>query len=417
MRRLIVTATLLLAAAACGSDAGNPSDSAGRSEQSGATSAPTTAVAGDGAIEPSEGVESEVAGSALPYEVEASYRLPGVPFGGAMDSEDSGYLSLYPDTIVRFELPREPDGDLTVEPVASGLQFPRAIAIAGDVLYTIQLGSLLCDDPTVSFCFVTDTRVPEDEIATLAQSSAEVWAFPINGDGTLGEGSPIVTNLPVVNNQHAPNGLLAGEDGRLYITIGNLDQLATMPERAAESGRSDLDLLGTVVSFNTDGSDLQVMARGLRNPYDIAWGPDGALYTADNDGPSLAGYRAEEVLRITEGDDFGFPYEGTYDAGGERTSPPLWVREVVGSAAVEWGEALGLGPGLFMSAFGVVDFLPLNFSQGLPQVDSGGEAVRRLVEPDGVATVIETLPGERLLITPVAFFGAGGFIEIIAPAQ
>src|SRR5690606_12521834 len=39
---------------------------------------------------------------------------------------------------------------------------------------------------------------------------------------------------------------------------------------------------GTVLRMNPDGTDLEVFAWGLRNPFGLQWGPDGNLYAADN---------------------------------------------------------------------------------------------------------------------------------------
>lgn len=39
---------------------------------------------------------------------------------------------------------------------------------------------------------------------------------------------------------------------------------------------------GTVLRMDADGSDLEVYAWGLRNPYGVAWGPDGRLYASEN---------------------------------------------------------------------------------------------------------------------------------------
>jgi glucose/arabinose dehydrogenase len=39
---------------------------------------------------------------------------------------------------------------------------------------------------------------------------------------------------------------------------------------------------GTILRFNTDGSELEVYAWGLRNPFGLAWGPNGKLYVSEN---------------------------------------------------------------------------------------------------------------------------------------
>jgi len=39
---------------------------------------------------------------------------------------------------------------------------------------------------------------------------------------------------------------------------------------------------GTILRFNPDGSDLEMYAWGLRNPFGIVWGADGILYATEN---------------------------------------------------------------------------------------------------------------------------------------
>ena len=39
---------------------------------------------------------------------------------------------------------------------------------------------------------------------------------------------------------------------------------------------------GTILRMNPDGSDLEMYAWGLRNPFGLAWGPDGKLFASDN---------------------------------------------------------------------------------------------------------------------------------------
>ena len=54
---------------------------------------------------------------------------------------------------------------------------------------------------------------------------------------------------------------------------------------------------GTVVSFKPGGGDLRIEARGLRNPYGLAFAPDGAtLLVSDNGRDDLGNDRPPEEL-------------------------------------------------------------------------------------------------------------------------
>jgi glucose/arabinose dehydrogenase len=65
-----------------------------------------------------------------------------------------------------------------------------------------------------------------------------------------------------------------------------------------------------LLSFAPDGSDMRIVAVGLRNSFDLGWNPaDGVLYIADDERPGMA---AElNALRDFAGEssaDFGWPY-------------------------------------------------------------------------------------------------------------
>ena len=46
--------------------------------------------------------------------------------------------------------------------------------------------------------------------------------------------------------------------------------------------RGTVKASGTILRMNADGSDLEMFAWGLRNPFGLMWGPDENLYASDN---------------------------------------------------------------------------------------------------------------------------------------
>mgnify|MGYP005838817429 CR=1 FL=1 len=92
-------------------------------------------------------------------------------------------------------------------------------------------------------------------------------------------------------------GLLVGDDERLYLSIG----------APCDHCVFDDPMRGVVVSYALDGSDRQIVARGLRQPGDLAL-LNGSLWVTDTaraglfDMPDL-----DELNRIESGADFGFP--------------------------------------------------------------------------------------------------------------
>jgi glucose/arabinose dehydrogenase len=74
--------------------------------------------------------------------------------------------------------------------------------------------------------------------------------------------------------------------------------------------QGELPCNGAVMRVNPDGSDLELVAWGLRNPFDLRFAPDGALYVTDN-GPDTRGsrpFQGPDLLhRIRPGAWYGWP--------------------------------------------------------------------------------------------------------------
>jgi glucose/arabinose dehydrogenase len=83
---------------------------------------------------------------------------------------------------------------------------------------------------------------------------------------------------------------------------------------------------GTILRFDPDGSNLEVHAWGFRNPFGLAFGPDGQLYATD-EGFDERGSRPianapDCVWRVREGGWYGFPdFAGGVPVTDERFRP------------------------------------------------------------------------------------------------
>ncbi len=116
-----------------------------------------------------------------------------------------------------------------------------------------------------------------------------------------------------------------GPDGKLYLGVGSTcDACVERDPRSA-----------TIMRFNADGSEGEVFARGLRNVYDLAFQPaDGTLWGADNGRDDLGTAAPEELNRIVEGADYGWPdcYDTGKGANCQGTVPPVAELEPRSSA-------------------------------------------------------------------------------------
>ncbi len=111
----------------------------------------------------------------------------------------------------------------------------------------------------------------------------DVWKLrDADGDGKAEIREQFSTGygVHISYNGHDLHGLNIGPDGRLYFSVGDKGLNVTTKEGKTIS----LPHEGAVLRCETDGSNLEVYAHGLRNPQEPAWDDYGNLFTVDNDG-------------------------------------------------------------------------------------------------------------------------------------
>lgn len=268
-----------------------------------------------------EGYELELVLSGLTYPTSVEMRP-----GGETWIAEAGYS--YGDAIAPARiLEIAPDGRLRI--MARGLQAPiNDLLVHEDRLLVSHRGRISWVDPTSGTVQDIVTGLPSD-------GDHQNNQLTIGPDGMIYVGQGTATNSGVVGVDNAMMGWLRRHPSFhdmpprtlqlnpacTYqtpnpLTPGEAETVTTAPfqpfgESAARSIGGVPKANGTILRFQPDGRELEVYAWGLRNPFGLAWGPDGSLYATEN-GFDVRGSRPiandwEDLYRITEGGWYGWP--------------------------------------------------------------------------------------------------------------
>jgi glucose/arabinose dehydrogenase len=182
------------------------------------------------------------------------------------------------------------------EVYASGLERPTALAWSPrDRLYVTQeTGKVVSVSP--------GSRRPRVEAGGFSTPLGLVWArgaLYVSAQGTLwrisgGRRHVVLGNLPF--GEHQQDNVVLSPDGRLYLGSGSTCDACTERSR----------LSAAVLSVRPDGTDLRVVARGLRNPYGLAFDRGGRLYASVNNLDKVPS-PAETIVVVRSGRFYGWP--------------------------------------------------------------------------------------------------------------
>ncbi|MGH7586583.1 MAG: PQQ-dependent sugar dehydrogenase, partial [Gemmatimonadales bacterium] len=146
---------------------------------------------------------------------------------------------------------------------------------------------------------------------TTDQGGAHGRISRLTANGDVASGETVLVDLPALSSSlnHNGGGLAFGPDGKLYVAVGDNGQ--------ASNSQSLSSVFGKVLRFNADGSipadnpfysstsgiNRATWARGLRNPFTLAFDPGGNRFFVNDVGAA----NWEEINQGAVGANYGWP--------------------------------------------------------------------------------------------------------------
>jgi quinoprotein glucose dehydrogenase len=235
-----------------------------------------------------------------------------------------------------------------------------------------------------------------------------------DGDGKADEQKELHYGYGVRFNfiGHDLHGLIFGPDGKLYFSIGDR---GVSIERSVD-GRKVVNLdSGCVMRCNPDGTELELVHSGLRNPQELAFDEYGNLFTGDNN--CDAGDMARWVY-VVEGGDSGwregyqgheFPVtRGPWMSEGlwkpDTKTPGYYMLPPIANTKASGPSGLAYNPGTGLPAKYDRSFFLADFRGG-----ASGSGIWQLVnKPKGATFEVEQTRFAGDMLPTDVDFGPGG---------
>jgi putative heme-binding domain-containing protein len=206
------------------------------------------------------------------------------------------------------------------------------------------------------------------------------------------------------NRLHCANGVTAGHDGWLYLSLG---------DRGCDVKRPEGDRLvfrqGGILRCRHDGTDLHVFSTGLRNIYDVALDDELNVFVRDNENDG-----GDYMIRVCHcffGSDHGYPYH-YYERPDEAMKPLADLGR--GSSAggtsyletqfpvefqqslffCEWGRAIVRYPKSRLSS-SFAEMKEIDFAAGAANDPYGFKPTDLVVDRDGSLLISDWCDGQR----------------------
>jgi len=211
-------------------------------------------------------------------------------------------LAATPDNVAKLRLP----SGFHIVKFVEGLESPRVVVIS-------ESGNIYVSSRDAGTITMVDGNGKKTKVLELENvhgmaihagvlyyvTIRQVYAAPLNPDGTLGMSKLIITDLPDAG-QHVDRTLAVGPDNKLYVSVGSTCN--TCEERNR--------INSTMQRYNLDGSGRETFATGLRNTIGFNFKPGSNDLYGWDDGVDWMGdqEQREELNKIEEGKEYGWPY-------------------------------------------------------------------------------------------------------------
>lgn len=124
------------------------------------------------------------------------------------------------------------------------------------------------------FNLLTGLAWRDDELYVSSAGKVEALR-DTDGNGEADARRTLIDNLPaLILMPHSNNSLTFGPDGRLYFGVGG----------TADGGKETRQYAASILSVSPDGGDVNVVATGFGNPFEMAFNKAGDLFSGDNQG-------------------------------------------------------------------------------------------------------------------------------------
>ena len=206
---------------------------------------------------------------------------------------------------------------------------------------------------------------------------------------------------------HDLHGLRFGPDGKLYFSIADRGLNVLSGTRKLFNPDS-----GAILRCNPDGSDLELIATGLRNPQELAFDQYGNLWTGENNGD---GGDKARWLYVVEGGDYGWHYGWQHQPKmGAWNAERLWDMPPTNNAAYLIPPIAHIGHGPAGVAFYPGTGLPSQYRNHFFMCDFPGGVHSFEVQPNGAGFAIGDLRQFMWELYPVDVdFGPDGGVYVL----